>query len=315
MHGLRNKGYNISDKLVKKIFKHINSVLAVFAVVVVIVLYLFYQNYTLSIQNELLTEELSKKMLELSDTNNTLFSLEKNFGELEKEKNKLEGNLNNEISKAVFLQEQVKSIAGTVGVLEKLSKTDEELLQKYSKVYFLNENYIPNKLTQIDVKYLYDKNMDKWIHGEVWPYLQRMLDSAANDGIDLLVGSAYRSFETQIQLKNNYSMSYGFGANNFSADQGYSEHQLGTTVDFTTQKTGNDFSAFKNSGTYKWLTDNAYKYGFVLSYPDKNGYYIFEPWHWRFVGVALATKLNSDKIYFYDLSQREIDEYLVNIFD
>ena len=110
-------------------------------------------------------------------------------------------------------------------------------------------------------------------------------------------------------------MSYGSGANKFSADQGYSEHQLGTTIDFTTLKTRNNFSAFKSTDAYIWLTDNAYKYGFVLSYPETNGYYVFEPWHWRFVGVKLAKRLYDDKIYFYDLSQREIDEYLVSIFD
>ncbi|MEK7495870.1 MAG: D-alanyl-D-alanine carboxypeptidase family protein, partial [Patescibacteria group bacterium] len=64
-----------------------------------------------------------------------------------------------------------------------------------------------------------------------------------------------------------------------------------------------------------WLTENAYKYGFILSYPKQNTYYRFEPWHWRFVGVALATKLHDGNKYFYDLSQREIDQYLVSIFD
>ena len=289
--------------------------MTIFAEVVAAALYLLYQNYTLNNQNGLLVEELSKKTLELGDTVSALSSLESNFGELEKEKNKLEGDLNNEISKIVFLQEQVKGITGTVGILEKLSKTDKELLEKYSKVYFLNENYIPNKLTQIDIRYTYDKNMDKWMHASVWPYLQRLLDGAESDGIDLLVSSAYRSFETQAQLKNNYSMSYGSGANKFSADQGYSEHQLGTTVDFTTSSTGDNFLAFKNTDAYTWLTNHAYKYGFVLSYPEKNGYYVFEPWHFRFVGVNLAKRLHDDGIYFYDLSQREIDEYLVSIFD
>lgn len=299
----------------KKISKHINIVLAVFAVVVVFAAYMLYQNYTLSNQNKSLTKELSSKVLELNNATSTILSLKNNFSEVEKEKNKLKGDLNNEISKMVFLQEQVKGITGTVGTLEKLSKTDKELLQKYSKVYFLNENYIPSKLTQIDSKYLYDKNMDKWMHGNVSVYLQRLLDGAKKDGIDLLVGSAYRSFETQAQLKSSYSMSYGSGANKFSADQGYSEHQLGTTVDFTTLKTKGRLSSFKNTDAYEWLNQNAYKYGFTLSYPEKNGYYIFEPWHWRFVGISLAKRLHDTGIYFYDLSQREIDEYLVSFFD
>jgi len=301
----------------KKILKYIttNVILVVFAVAIVAVLYLLYQNYDLKKQNEANEEKLSKKILELGSATSTIFSLENDFKEIEKEKNKLEVDLNNEIAKIVFLQEQVKGITGTVGILEKLNKTDKELLQKYSKVYFLNENYIPDKLTQIDTKYTYNKKMDKWIHTNVLVYLQRLLDDAINNEIDILIGSSYRSFEMQTELKSIYSMSYGSGANRFSADQGYSEHQLGTTVDFTTSTTGDNFSAFESTNAYTWLIDNAYKYGFVLSYPDKNGYYVFEPWHWRFVGAKLAERLHNDEIYFYDLSQREIDEYLVNIFD
>jgi zinc D-Ala-D-Ala carboxypeptidase len=63
------------------------------------------------------------------------------------------------------------------------------------------------------------------------------------------------------------------------------------------------------------MKDNAYKYGFTLSYPESNTYYTFEPWHWRFVGEDLARDLRSDKAYFYDWDQRKIDGYLVNIFD
>ncbi len=301
--------------LMKKISKYTNEILIIFAAVIIAVLYLLYQNYVLNQQKMGLEEELSKKIVELSEATGTISALESDFMALEKEKNKLGEDLGNEISKMTFLQEQVKSITGTVGTLEKLSKTDEELLQKYSKVYFLNENYLPSKLTQIDFKYIYDKNMDKWAHADTWPYIQRLLEGAINNGVDLLIGSAYRSFETQTQLKNNYSIVYGSGANKFSADQGYSEHQLGTTIDFTTLETGDNFLSFKNTDTYKWLVDNAHKYGFVLSYPEKNGYYVFEPWHWRFVGVKLAEKLHNDEMYFYDLSQREIDEYLVSIFD
>ena len=66
---------------------------------------------------------------------------------------------------------------------------------------------------------------------------------------------------------------------------------------------------------YQWMTDNAHKYGFVLSYPKDNSYYVYEPWHWRFVGVKLATDLHNQGKNFYDLDQRVIDTYLVNIFD
>ncbi|MEK9173171.1 MAG: D-alanyl-D-alanine carboxypeptidase family protein, partial [Patescibacteria group bacterium] len=85
--------------------------------------------------------------------------------------------------------------------------------------------------------------------------------------------------------------------------------------DFNSLETKEVFLGFEKTNSYKWLTENAYQYGYVLSYPPNNIYYQFEPWHWRFVGVALATKLHNDNKYFYDFPQREIDEYLVNIFD
>jgi LAS superfamily LD-carboxypeptidase LdcB len=212
-------------------------------------------------------------------------------------------------------QGQIQSIAGTVGTLEKLSKTDEELLQKYSKVYFLNENYVPKTLIDIDSKYLNKGAVNIQIHSQVWPYLEKLLVEANGEGLDLRVASAYRSFETQSALKSSYAVTYGSGANKFSADQGYSEHQLGTAVDFTTQNLGANFSAFAATDAYQWLKKNAYRFGFILSYPEINSYYKFEPWHWRFVGVELARNLQDDGRYFYDLSQRDIDRYLIKIFD
>ncbi len=301
----------------KRISKYTNVVVIIFVFAIVVILYLSYQNYILNNKNKLLTDVLSKKTLDLKKATETLGYLKNNLETVVKEKNKLGTDLNGEISKVSLLQKQVKNIIGTVGTLKKLSNTDKELLKKYSKVYFLSENYIPSKLTQINTKYLYNKNKsnDKWVHALVYPYLQMMFASSGVDGVNLLIESAYRSFTKQTKLKNQYSIIYGSGANKFSADQGYSEHQLGTTIDFTTLKTGDNFSEFKNTNAYKWLVNNAYKFGFVLSYPDKNKYYISEPWHWRFVGVKLAKMLHLRGIYFYDLTQREIDKYLVNIFD
>lgn len=214
------------------------------------------------------------------------------------------------------LEEDFEDVSSTVGTLEKLSKTDKELLQKYSKVYFLNEHYVPTNLVTIASKYLSDPSRSLQLHAEVWPELKRMLDAAAREGITLRVVSAYRSFGTQAGLKASYNFTYGAGtANQFSAEQGFSEHQLGTTVDLTTPEIGGALAGFANTPAYDWLTDNAYRYGFTLSYPPNNNYYQFEPWHWRYVGSSLARRLYREKIYFYDLDQREIDKYLADIFD
>ena len=212
-------------------------------------------------------------------------------------------------------QHQIGDLSGTVGVLQKLSQTDPELLKKYSKVYFLNENYVPVHLAEIDPQYLSPGATNFQILTQVYPHLEALLIAAHDDGINLLVASAYRSFGTQASLKSAYTVTYGSGANTFSADQGYSEHQLGTAVDFTDKKLGPNFDSFAKEQAYVWLTNHAYLYGFVLSYPPGNSYYVFEPWHWRYVGVALATKLQNEGKHFYDLDQREIDSYLAKLFD
>ena len=211
---------------------------------------------------------------------------------------------------------QIEDISSTVGTLDKLAKTDKELLKKYSKIYFLNENYIPAKLIDIDEDYAFKQTSGNLqINTDVWPYLKELIDEAREDNVELQVVSAFRSFNTQASLKAEYRFIYGAGtANQFSADQGYSEHQLGTSVDLTTPEAGAAFSKFSTGKGYDWLLENAHKYGFILSYPAGNTYYTFEPWHWRYVGVALATDLHEMKKHFYDLDQREIDKYLIKLF-
>jgi len=210
---------------------------------------------------------------------------------------------------------QIKALSGTVGALEKLAKTDPELLTKYSKIYFLNENYSPASLKDIDSTFAFQEGRTYQIHAEIDRYLEELLKDANEDDLSLRIASSYRSFSNQAALKSSYTVRYGTGANAFSADQGYSEHQLGTAVDFTTPSVGGTFAGFDKTDEYEWLNENAWKYGFILSYPKGNTYYQYEPWHWRFVGRALAERLHDDKDAFYDLDQRVIDGYLGELFD
>jgi D-alanyl-D-alanine carboxypeptidase len=200
--------------------------------------------------------------------------------------------------------------------LEDLAKLDPELLAKYSKVYFLNENYEPPKVVAVPVEYRADPDKDLKIHKEVSPFLRRMLEAAEDDKVEIAVASAYRSFDQQAELKGQYSVTYGTSAaNRFSADQGYSEHQLGTTIDFTSPEIGGGLNGFEGTEAFGWLEENAHRYGFILSYPEGNAYYAYEPWHWRFVGEDLARHLKKKKLSFYDMDQRDIDSYLGEIFD
>lgn len=112
-----------------------------------------------------------------------------------------------------------------------------------------------------------------------------------------MIGSAYRSAATQTDLFNSYVASAGYDeANMYSAHPGHSEHQTGLAVDISTtsQQCYLD-ECFIGTSDGQWLADNAYKFGFTLRYPKGKEAitgYNFEPWHYRYVGVALATALH-----------------------
>ena len=259
-------------------------------------------------------------LLQLQSTKAAFEEASKKYAESmqqkEEENRVLSEALYSEQQKNEELEDEIDDISDTVDELEKLSKTDKELLQKYSKVYFLNEHYAPAAFKEISKEYRYPEDEVEHVHSKVWPFLEDMLEAADKAKLDLRVISAFRSFGEQTSLKTGYTVVYGAGsANQFSADQGYSEHQLGTTVDFSTAARAGVLDGFEVTPEYAWLLNNAYKYGFVLSYPQNNVYYEFEPWHWRFVGIDLAKDLRREKIGFYDMDQREIDEYLISVFD
>ncbi len=245
-----------------------------------------------------------------------LKDLEHRLEEVQSENDSITATLSDQQKTNLKLERQKRRQEDKIDELTKLTTIDPELLKKYSKVYFLSENYVPTELEDIDKEYLSVPSKQTQILADVSPFLDDMLEEAKHDGIVIWVASAYRSFQMQNNLKNAYTVQYGAGtANSFSAEQGYSEHQLGTTLDFTTPGLYGSLNGFEKTTAYQWLLDNAYDHGFILSYPQGNSFYKYEPWHWRFVGVELARELNDEGKYFYDWDQRDIDEYLIKIFD
>ncbi|MBR5295534.1 MAG: M15 family metallopeptidase [Clostridia bacterium] len=146
-----------------------------------------------------------------------------------------------------------------------------------NKSYSLPKNYPANGVTS-----------------ETQAAFDEMKLAAANEGHTLNIRSGYRSYERQEYLFNNYAKNDGLeDALTYSARPGHSEHQTGLGIDINTASTSESkLPTMKPS--LDWLNENAYKYGFVLRYPDgKSGItgYIFEPWHYRYVGKDLAEKL------------------------
>lgn len=154
-----------------------------------------------------------------------------------------------------------------------------------------------------------------WLRLDAGVALERMLRAASSDGVQMFVHSAYRSWRFQCRVfssKVDSELQSGRASSFFQAVQqvntrsafpGQSEHQLGTVVDLVTSLPRNGFVldyAMASSPAYDWLTRFAHHYGFVLSFPRSSETgsdprapnpetgYIFEPWHWRYIGEELA---------------------------
>lgn len=117
-----------------------------------------------------------------------------------------------------------------------------------------------------------------------------MRDAALKEGLNIYIASGFRSYSRQKTIYNNYVNRDGVkSADTYSARAGHSEHQSGLAFDLNSINT-----SFANTKEGKWLNSNCYKYGFILRYPKgKTGEtgYMYEPWHFRYVGSELASKL------------------------
>lgn len=160
-----------------------------------------------------------------------------------------------------------------------------------NKNYSLSRDMIAEDLERITYGYR--------LREETAEHFTLMQEAMADDDLNLRVVSAYRSYYTQERLHRNERNSYGPAyADRGIARPGHSEHQTGLTVDV-----GQISVRFQETPEFAWLCDNAYKYGFILRYPDGlqdiHGYR-YEPWHWRYVGVEIATAMKDREIEVYE---------------
>lgn len=154
------------------------------------------------------------------------------------------------------------------------------------------EGYDPETREILDSGYELD--------ARVTPHYEEMYRAGKKDGVTLTPFSGHRSYERQRINYNNLTETYmaRYGLDRKAAAKkaatvilppGTSEHNIGLAMDIC-----NTYDSFADSAEYAWLMKNAYKYGFILRYPkekeDVTGI-VFEPWHWRYVGVEYAKKI------------------------
>ena len=179
-------------------------------------------------------------------------------------------------------------------------KTDTSLNERMlvNKFYHLDENYLPDDIVSVSNKYAYDGNR---LRQDAYEAFVDMWNAATDNNIKLIINSSYREYEKQSSIYEDYKNWYGqTKADKQAARPGYSEHQTGLVVDVFSsdnQLTG----TFKDSEGYKWLKENAYKYGYIERYPDGKEYltgYEFESWHWRYVGKDAAKVIQNENITY-----------------
>lgn len=175
-----------------------------------------------------------------------------------------------------------------------ISKKELMLVNKFN---YLDESYAPDDIVKVSMQFAYGDNE---IKKEVYEKFRSMYNDAKKEGLYLIITSSYRDYNFQKELWDSYANQKGDEwADSVSARAGYSEHQTGYTLDIVTYNA--NMSSFEKTDEFKWLQNNAYKYGFILRYPkDKEDItgYSYESWHYRYVGKDVATKIKKLGITF-----------------
>ena len=127
-----------------------------------------------------------------------------------------------------------------------------------------------------------------------------MADAAQEAGCPISCVSPYRSYAQQQSIYNDYVSRHSLAlADTYSARPGFSEHQTGLCVDVTAE--GAEYTEFDQTAAFRWMTEHAHEYGFILRYGDGMDYitgYIYEPWHYRYVGAEAAAYIHSHDLTF-----------------
>ncbi|WP_423190383.1 D-alanyl-D-alanine carboxypeptidase family protein [Alkalibacterium sp. f15] len=160
-----------------------------------------------------------------------------------------------------------------------------------------------NGVLLVNKKYALPSNYAPGENKEARSVFNKMASASNKEGIKLTAFSTYRSFDYQKNLYNNYVKKDGEkAADRYSAKPGHSEHQTGLAFDVSQTGAKNPFA---ESNASRWMAKNAHKYGFIVRYPKGKEHitgYMYEPWHLRYLGIDLATKVYN--------SGKTLEEYL-----
>lgn len=177
------------------------------------------------------------------------------------------------------------------------------LVNKYN---YVAEDYIPKNLEKISNQYALNGMQMVSYAKEAF---EKMAKEAKKENLNIIAMSTYRSYEYQVKLYNEYKKKDGqTAADKYSARAGYSEHQTGLAVDVYNGK--ENYTNFESTEEFDWMEKNAYKYGFILRFPknkEKETGYQYESWHYRYVGIEIATYIKEHNISFEEYYVQQIE--------
>ena len=213
-------------------------------------------------------------------------------------------------------------ITDVSAVADALNTVDAAYLLLANKTFHMGEKYTPDNLVSLNIKYTGGKNIS--LSGNAAYAAEALIREMRAEGFDsVFITSAYRSYDYQSTLYDKYfneeKAAHPSWSNEqikeqvltYSAYPGTSEHQTGLCIDLMTNEMAGLWNygsetpnnpydkGFAETKEYKWLKDNAHKFGFILRYPeDKTDItgYSYESWHYRFVGIDAATDIYTQGI-------------------
>ncbi len=170
----------------------------------------------------------------------------------------------------------------------------KELLTLVKKGFYLPDDYEPD-LVDCTIPVAPDCE-NSMMTKKTADALKEMYDAAKKEGLELVLNSAYRSYETQVAIYNDFETRYGGQyAAEYVAKPGASEHQTGLGIDLTSQSVvDGQRITFGDTDEYKWVVENCEKYGFIIRFEsgrDNITGIAHEPWHLRYVGKDVAKEI------------------------
>lgn len=176
-----------------------------------------------------------------------------------------------------------------------------------NKYLSMGEDYVPDNLEVIDVKYTAGKRM---LVRDAKIAFEQMAQDALKEGYHIRAMSAYRSYSYQKDLYQRYVDQDGIEkADTYSARPGHSEHQTGLVVDIDNRK--EVYTNFEATKEFLWMENHAHEYGFILRYPKGKEHitgYTYESWHYRYVGSEIASKMKEENLTFDEYYVRYIEK-------